>query len=211
MLTNHYTTCSCLPHNAVHSPSHIVTPLSTPCLRCDEEDQCSILSAVFLQSDHADTAQFCAATIQGWLLLEGGMYFLGKPTDTNDGWIRYVRALGKPTDTNDGWIRYVRAIQWWVFDAVNSKHSLSVLQSAVEMSHTTRTVLVLVRPLSSEIVHICVRVRGYYLRMVFISLRIPNYVVLFRGVDYSRKCLFEQIQDHRNDHLIWVHLHQDCI
>ena len=194
MLTNHYTTCSCLPHNALHSPSHIVTPLSTPCLRCDEEDQCSILSAVFLQSDHADTAQFCAATIQGWLLLKGGMYF-----------------LGKPTDTNDGWIRYVRAIQWWVLDAVNSKHSLSVLQSAVEMSHTTRTVLVLVRQLSSEIVHICVHVRGYYLRMVFISLRIPNYVVLFQGVDYSRKCLFEQIQDHRNDHLIWVHLHQDFI
>ena len=194
MLTNHYTTCSCLPHNAVHSPSHIVTPLSTPCLRCEEEDQCSNLSAIFLQSDHADTAQFCAATIQGWLLLKGGMYF-----------------LGKPADTNDGWIRYVRAIQWWVLDAVNSKHSLSVLQSAVEMSHTTQTVLVLVRQLSSEIVHICVRVHGYYLRMVFISLRIPNYVVLFQGVDYSRKCLFEQIQDHRNDHLIWVHLHQDCI
>ena len=194
MLTNHYTTCSCLPHNAVHSPSHIVTPLSTPCLRCEEEDQCSNLSAIFLQSDHADTAQFCAATIQGWLLLESGMYF-----------------LGKPTDTNDGWIRYVRAIQWWVLDAVNSKHSLSVLQSAVEMSHTTRTVLVLVWQLSSEIVHICVHARGYYLRMVFISLRIPKYVVLFQGVDYSRKCLFEQIQDHRNDHLIWVHLHQDCI
>jgi len=25
------------------------------------------------------------------LLFEGGVYFFGKPTDINDGWIRYVR------------------------------------------------------------------------------------------------------------------------
>ena len=34
---------------------------------------------------------FCAATIRGWLLIEGGVYFFGKPGDINDGWIRYIR------------------------------------------------------------------------------------------------------------------------
>ena len=28
-----------------------------------------------------------------WLLFEGGMYFLGKPADTNDGWTTYVKAI----------------------------------------------------------------------------------------------------------------------
>ena len=49
---------------------------------------------VFLQSDTVITiflwCTFGAATIQGWLLFEGGVYFFGKPADINDGWIRYV-------------------------------------------------------------------------------------------------------------------------
>ena len=34
-----------------------------------------------------------AATIGGWLLFKGGIYFIRKPADINDGWIRYVRAI----------------------------------------------------------------------------------------------------------------------
>ena len=41
------------------------------------------------------------------------------------------------------WIRYVRAMQWWMLDAVSSKHSLSVLLSAMETNRTTQTALVL--------------------------------------------------------------------
>ena len=50
------------------------------------------------------------------LLFEGGVY-----------------VFGKPTDINNCWIRYVRAIQWWLL-GVGSKHSLSVLLSTVETS-----------------------------------------------------------------------------
>ena len=32
-----------------------------------------------------------AATIRGRLLFKGGVYFLGKPGDINNSWIRYVR------------------------------------------------------------------------------------------------------------------------
>ena len=35
-------------------------------------------------------ARFCVASIQGRPLFEGGIYFLGKPTDINNGWIRYA-------------------------------------------------------------------------------------------------------------------------
>ena len=28
-----------------------------------------------------------------WLLFKGGVYFLGKPADINDGWIRYVQTI----------------------------------------------------------------------------------------------------------------------
>ena len=54
-----------------------------------------------------------------------------------------VYFFGKPTDINDSWIRYIWAMQWWLLDAVSSKHSLSVLLSAVETSHTTHTALAL--------------------------------------------------------------------
>ena len=28
-----------------------------------------------------------------WLLFEGGIYFIGKPVDSNNGWIRYMQAI----------------------------------------------------------------------------------------------------------------------
>ena len=75
------------------------------------------------------------ATIQGWLLFEGSIYF-----------------FGKPTSINNYWIRYVRAIHWQLLDAVNSTRSLSVMLSAVKMSHTTPIALALAWWPSSEIV-----------------------------------------------------------
>ena len=98
---------------------------------------------IFLWSDAAApiyfSARFCAATIQGRLLFEGGVYF-----------------FGKPADTNDSWIRYEQTIQWQLLDAFSSKNSLSILLSAVGMSRTTRTVLAPARwPLSKII---CTRV-----------------------------------------------------
>ena len=48
-------------------------------------------------SDAAATNFFAvrlsAATIRGRLLLEGGVYFVGKPVDSNDGRIKYMRAI----------------------------------------------------------------------------------------------------------------------
>ena len=67
---------------------------------------------------------FCAATIRGRLLFEGGVYFFWKPEDINDGWIRYVR------------------VRWWrLQDTVSSTRSLSVLLSAVGTTCRTQTVL----------------------------------------------------------------------
>ena len=64
--------------------------------------------------------------------------------------------FGKLTDINNDWIGYVQAIQWWLLDAVNSMHSLSVLLPAVETSHTTQIVLALASWPLSEINCICV-------------------------------------------------------
>ena len=60
-----------------------------------------------------------------WLLFEGGVYFIGKPADINDGWIRYVRTT-----------------QRRLLDA-GSTLNVSVLQSAMKKGCTTRTVLAL--------------------------------------------------------------------
>ena len=63
-----------------------------------------------------------------WLLFEGGIYF-----------------IGKPADINDGWIRNVRVIQWRLLDAGSSTCNLSVLLSAMEKSCATLTALALAR------------------------------------------------------------------
>ena len=96
-------------------------------------------STVFVQSDAAATilctACFGAASIWGQLLFKGGIYF-----------------FGKSAGINDGWIMYIRAIQWWYARAVSSKHNLSVLLSAMEMSCTTQTALALAWWSLSEII-----------------------------------------------------------
>ena len=56
------------------------------------------------------------------LLIEGGVYF-----------------VGRLLDGNNGSIRYMRAIQLGLIDADSNMHSLSVLLSAVEMSLRTQT------------------------------------------------------------------------
>ena len=52
---------------------------------------------VFLRSYAVATVfsavRFGVATIRGRLLFEAGVYFFGKPTEINDCWIRYVRAI----------------------------------------------------------------------------------------------------------------------
>ena len=97
-----------------------------------------------------------------WLLfdcgytIEDGVYFFGKPGDTNDGWIRYVR------------VRW-----WWLLDA-SSTHSLSVLLSAVGVSRTTQTVLALVWwTIIRNYSHTwaCAMFTSYYSRAAFISLK----------------------------------------
>ena len=39
----------------------------------------------FNQMPRILAARFCAA-----ILFEGGVYFIGKPADVNDGWVRYA-------------------------------------------------------------------------------------------------------------------------
>ena len=60
-----------------------------------------------------------------------------------------------------------RAIQWQLLDAVSSKHSLSVLLSAMKRSCTTRTANIS----HAYVYATCDTSRGYYLRAVFILLR----------------------------------------
>ena len=82
-------------------------------------------TTVFLRSDAAGTiffffaVHFSAATTRGWLLF---VYFIGKPGDSNDGWMRYMRGL-----------------QLGLIDAGSSTGSLSVLLSAVETNHRPQT------------------------------------------------------------------------
>ena len=50
---------------------------------------------VFLQSDTTITIFFCGSHLvrllfKGGCYFEGGVYFFGKPTDINNGWIRYM-------------------------------------------------------------------------------------------------------------------------
>ena len=61
-------------------------------------------------------------------------------------------------DIHDSWIGEEWVRQWQLLDAVSSTRSLSVLLSAVRMTHTTRTVLAIVWWPSSEIICTCVRV-----------------------------------------------------
>ena len=66
----------------------------------------------------------CVAAIQGRLLFKGGIYFLEKPAEINNSWIRHVKTI-------QGWrCQYSSQSHW-------------VLLSAVEMSRTTRTALAL--------------------------------------------------------------------
>lgn len=60
------------------------------------------------------------------LLFKGSIYFFGKTTDINNGWIRHVQVR-----------------RWWLLDAGSSLCSHSVLLSAMETSCTTQTALAL--------------------------------------------------------------------
>ena len=126
---------------------------------------------------------FSAVTIWGWLLFEGGYY------------LRVANYfLGKPTDINDSWIRFVQAIQWWLLDAVSSSSSLSVLLSVCgnepyNMSSLSVSLVTVVRNYLHRCVCAACTSRGYYLKVAFILLRASNRAATLRG-----RCLFEEIE-----------------
>ena len=115
-----------------------------------------------------------AATIRGQLLFESGVYFFEKPVDINNGWIRYV------------WVR-----RWRLLDTVSSKHSLSVLLSAVETTRTTWIAQALAWWLSLEIIR--TRVPRILLAMATIRgrclflLELQIVWLLFEGDAYLKK------------------------
>ena len=91
------------------------------------------------------------------LLFEGGVYF-----------------FGKPSDTNNSWIRYIQTIQWRLLDTVISKRSLSVLLSAMEndsynTNNPSASPVIVVR----NYLHVCATCSShdYLLGAVFILLR----------------------------------------
>ena len=118
---------------------------------------------------------FCAATIQRRLLFKGGVYFFGKPGDTNDG-LDKVR-------TSETVI---------VARPVSSTCRLSLLLSAMGTTRTTQTVLALAWWPSSEII----RTRVHVLRLLaaakiwgrcIFRLRASDCELLFEGGVYSKK------------------------
>ena len=98
-------------------------------------------------------------------LLEGGVYFFGKPADIDDGWIKYVRVK-----------------RWRLLDAVCSTRSPSVLLLAVETTRTTQIAPALACMVTVDS-HTCAcpayTSRGCCLRAAFVWL-------LFECDDYSR-------------------------
>ena len=82
------------------------------------------------------------ATIQGWLLFKGGIYFIGKSIDSND------------------WNRYMQAIEIGMIDTGSSKCSLSVLLS-VKTSLRTQTGLEIAQSASAAIISTRICSRAY--------------------------------------------------
>ena len=80
---------------------------------------------VFIQSDTVATIFFLLPVFM-WLLFECSVYFFGKHTSINDGWIRYIQANSVNCQM-----------------LVSGMCSLSVMLSAVDTSHTTQTALAL--------------------------------------------------------------------
>ena len=97
--------------------------MRTSCTISNIEVWCE--STVFLWSDAAGYYLFHCSFVQ--LQFKGSYYS------------RATLILWKTLNINNGWIRHVRVWQWWLLDAVSSTHSLSVLLSAIGMTHTYNT------------------------------------------------------------------------
>ena len=146
------------------------------------------VDTAFLRSAAAATRRpFCAATIWGQLVFEGGYY---SRVATVRG--RRLFLWKAPVDINDSLIRYIWVRRWRLVDVVRSVHSLSVLLSAVEMTHTTQIALALAWWPSSESIRtrVCVphilaaaTIRG---RCLFRS-ELPIVWLLFEGSVYLKK------------------------
>ena len=105
-----------------------------------------------------------------WLLFEGGVYFFGRPTDINDSWIRYVRAM-----------------QWQLLDAassmcVASQSCCQPWKRGVNRNSLSASLVTVIRNYS----HMCVcsASHGYYSRAAFILLRAPGCVATITGREW---------------------------
>ena len=119
--------------------------------------------------DQTPQLLFYSLFILAQLLIEGGVYF-----------------VGRLLDGNNGWIRYMLAIQLGLIDVGSSMHSLSVLLSAMETSLRTRTGLEIAHWASVAIISTWVRalcilaaatIRGWCL----FCLELPILQLLFEG------------------------------
>ena len=126
---------------------------------------------------------FVQLLFKGGYNLEGSVCFCGK-------------FFGKPITMG------VQNIQWWLFDAVSSTHSLSVLLSAVETSCTTQTASALARWSSSEIhnIHECTKVRK--LGCACTSFTIWAWLLPYSG-KLSRKKTFANFAGYLQKSEVW--------
>ena len=113
------------------------------------------------------------------LLFEGGVYF-----------------FGKPPNTNNSWIRYIQTIQWRLLDTVISKRSLSVLLSAMENdSYNTNS------PSASPVIvirnylHVCATYssHGFYWAQCLFCSKLRIVRRLFQGGVYSKEVYTTEI------------------
>ena len=135
------------------------------------------------------------------LLFEGGVYFVGKPADSNASWNRLHAGYTARSD---------------------STHSLSVLLSAMETSLRTQTTLKIAQWASTRIISTCVHTNhGYYSRAAFIlfgafwsratsnqrnrvasSLWTTTYIALFTRLHSAKRVCYLTLQ-HRDDIMCW--------
>ena len=134
-------TCCCLSVSEERVDVCLILPqyqewASPLTLYCDNKGQSRTISRKRSYRVSSIRCWGCSLHISMQLLSEGGIYF-----------------SRKPTDINDSWIRYVRAIQRWLLDVTCN---LSVPLSAMEKSYTTWTALALAWWWSSELfAHVC--------------------------------------------------------
>ena len=105
-------------HRASHSPHPSLIPRLSPQKRGGRRE--SLVTSAGKLVDFRRLALVPAGFLQ--LLFEVGIYFIGKPTDINDSWIRYVQVEG-----NRSW-RY-RVINIHIFISGSFLHQEGVIEA----------------------------------------------------------------------------------